>query len=261
MSGPSGRIWALGDYPAIARDVLAPLGPELVAACGVGPGKRVLDVGAGTGNAAIAAALAGADVVALDPVAELIDVGREEAAAQGVELEWVLGDAQALPQDDGEFDVVLSCLGAMFAPDHETTASELLRVCRPGGVIGLVAWHPPGVSAELMRVVGGYAPPPPAGAGSPIAWGDEEHLRELFGDGVSGMESHVGVLHGERFGTPEEVAAFFCASFPPAVGLAAQLPPDRVAALHADIGTWAGSAVRNGGLELEYLLTVATRAG
>jgi SAM-dependent methyltransferase len=259
MSGPSARVWALGDYPAIARDVLAPLGPELVAACGVRPGMRVLDVGAGTGNAAIAAALAGADVVALDPVAELVDVGREESRARGADVAWVLGDAQALPQDDGEFDAVLSCLGAMFAPDHEATASELARVCRPGGVIGLIAWHPPGVAAELMRVVGAHAPPPPPGTASPIAWGDEDHLRELFGARVSRMESHVGLLHAERLGTPEAAAAFFCASFPPAVGLEAHLPPDRVAALHADIGTWAGTAVRNGGLELEYVLTVATR--
>jgi ubiquinone/menaquinone biosynthesis C-methylase UbiE len=159
MSMPAARVWALGDYPAIARDILAPLGPELVTACGVGPGMRVLDVGAGTGNAAIAAALAGADVVALEPTPELIEVGREEAASRGAAVEWVRGDAQALPRHDAEFDVVLSCLGAMFAPDHETTAGELARVCRPGGRIGLVAWDPPGVAAELMRVVGRHAPP------------------------------------------------------------------------------------------------------
>jgi SAM-dependent methyltransferase len=259
MSTPAGRVWALGDYPAIARDVLAPLGPELAAACGVRPGVRVLDVGAGTGNAAIAAALAGADVVALDPTPELIDVGREDAASRGAAVEWVLGDAQALPQDDAAFDVVLSCLGAMFAPDHETTAAELARVCRPGGRIGLVAWHPPGVAAELMRVVGRHAPPPPPGAGSPIAWGDEAHLRELFGDRVTAMESHIGLLRAERFADGDELARFFSASFGPAVALAATLEPDAIAALHADIRAWAGTAIRDGGLELEYVLTIATR--
>jgi SAM-dependent methyltransferase len=260
MSGPAGRVWALGDYPAIARDVLAPLGPEVVAACAAGPGMRVLDVGAGTGNAAIAAALAGADVVALDPTPELIEIGRAQAASQGVAVEWVLGDAQALPHADGEFDVVLSCLGAMFAPDHETTAAELTRVCRSGGRIGLVAWHPPGAGAELMRVVGRHAPPPPAGAASPIAWGDEQHVRGLFGDRVTSLESHVGVLRSERFGTPADAAVFYRASFGPAVALAATLDPPALAALYDDIGAWATSAIRDGGLEMEYVLTVATRA-
>jgi SAM-dependent methyltransferase len=260
MSTPAGRVWALGDYPAIARDVLAPLGPELVAACGVAPGMRVLDVGAGTGNAAIAAALAGADVVALDPTPELIDVGRDEAASRGARVEWVLGDAQGLPQRDGAFDVVLSCLGAMFAPDHETTAAELARVCRPGGRIGLVAWHPPGAAAELMRVVGRHAPPPPAGAGSPIAWGDEAYVRELFGDRLASIESHVGLLRSERFSDAGELGRFFSASFGPAVALAATLEPGAAAALHADVRAWAATAIRDGGLELEYVLTVARRA-
>jgi SAM-dependent methyltransferase len=261
MSAHPARVWALGDYPAIARDVLAPLGPELVAACGVGPGMRVLDVGAGTGNAAIAAALTGADVVALDPVPELIEAGRAEAAARGAAPEWVVGDAQALPQGDAEFDVVLSCLGAMFAPDHAATASELTRVCRRGGLIGLVAWHPPGLAAELMRVVGRHAPPPPPGAGSPVAWGDEDHLRGLFGDRVTDIVSHVGLLHTKAYADPDEAAAFYCRSFSPAVALAARLPPDAVAALHADIGDWARRAFRDGGLEFEYVLTVARRAG
>jgi SAM-dependent methyltransferase len=260
MSTPAARVWALGDYPAIARDILAPLGPELVMACGVGPGMRVLDVGAGTGNAAIAAALAGADVVALEPTPELIEVGRQEAASRRAAVEWVRGDAQALPQGDAEFDVVLSCLGAMFAPDHATTAAELARVCRPGGRIGLIAWDPPGVAAELMRVVGRHAPPPPPGVGSPIAWGDEAHLRELFGDRLVDMESHAGLLHSERFADADELGRFFRASFGPAVALAATLEPDAVAALDADIRAWAGTAIHGGGLELEYVLTVARRA-
>jgi SAM-dependent methyltransferase len=260
MSGPGAGIWALGDYPAIARDVLAPLGPELVAACGVGPGMRVLDVGAGTGNVAIAAALAGAEVVALDPVAELVDVGREEASARGADVTWVLGDAQALPQDDGEFDAVLSCLAAMFAPDHRATASELARVCRPGGVIGLVAWHPPGTGAELMRVVARHTPPPGPGGDSPIAWGDADHVRDLLGDRVTAIEHHVGVVRSERFREPDGLAAFYCDSFGPTLALASRLPPDGVAALHADVAAWARAAIRDEGFEMEYVLTRATRA-
>jgi SAM-dependent methyltransferase len=259
MSGAGARVWALGDYPAIARDVLAPLGPELVAACAIGPGMRVLDVGAGTGNVAIAAALAGAEVVALDPVAELLEVGREEARARGVDVTWMVGDAQALPQGDGEFDAVLSCLAAMFAPDHETTASELARVCRPGGVIGLVAWHPPGTGAELMRVVGRHTPPPGPGPASPIAWGDEGHLRELFGDRATVIEHRLGVLRSEHFREPGELAAFYRESFGPTLALAARLPDEAVAALHAEIATWAASSIRDHGFEMEYVLTRATR--
>lgn len=265
MSSP-GEVWSLGDYPAIARDVLAPLGPELVAACGIGPAMRVLDVGTGTGNAAIAAALSGADVVALDPAPGLMEVGRAEAERREVHITWVEGDAEALPLGDAEFDAVLSCLGAMFAHDHEATAAELARVCRPGGTIGLVAWEPGGVAAELMRVTARYAPPPPPGAGSPIAWGDETHVRALFGDRISAIESHMGVVRSERYTDPEALARFYRESFGPAVALARRLDPQAVAALHADIGAWARTALRTHaggrpGLELEYVLSVARRSG
>jgi SAM-dependent methyltransferase len=253
-------VWSLGDYPTIARDILAPLGPELVAACGVGPGMRVLDVGAGTGNAAIPAALAGAEVVALDPSPELVAIGRDEAIGRQAAVEWVIGDAQALPHADGEFDVVLSCVGAMFAPDHARTAHELTRVCRPGGTIGLIAWEAGGSGAELMKVVARHAPPPPVGVGSPVAWGDEAHVRELFGDRVSELQSRVAILRSERFADAEEATAFYMTSFSPAVALSAQLPPERIAALRDGVAGWARSAMRTGAMEFEYLLTVATRA-
>lgn len=255
-----GTVWSLGDYPAIAREILAPLGPELVETCGVGPGMRVLDVGAGTGNAAIPAAVAGADVVALDPTPELLAHGAEDASARGVVLEWVEGDAQALPFGDASFDVVLSCVGAMFAPDHRATADELVRVCRPGGTIGLVAWEATGRAAGLMHAVARHGPPPAPGQGSPVAWGDTGHLDGLLGDRVTGTEHRVGVLRCDRFADADGLTAFYAASFGPAVALQAKLPPERAEALRADIAAWSAEAMDDGVFEMEYLITRTRRA-
>ena len=130
-------MWALGDYPALASDLIAELGPALVQAAGIRSGDRVLDVAAGAGNVAIPAALAGARVVASDLTPQLFDAGRRQAAERGAELEWREADAEALPFGDGEFDAVLSCVGVMFAPPHPAAADELVPVCRPGGTIGL----------------------------------------------------------------------------------------------------------------------------
>ncbi|MFF9718842.1 class I SAM-dependent methyltransferase [Streptomyces sp. NPDC014603] len=140
-------MWAQGDYPAVAAELIPGLGAVLVEACGVGPGDRVLDVAAGTGNAAIPAALAGAEVVASDLTPELLETGRRLAEDRGARLSWETADAEALPYEDASFDTVLSCVGVMFAPHHRAAADELLRVCRPGGTIGLVSWTPEGSSA------------------------------------------------------------------------------------------------------------------
>jgi ubiquinone/menaquinone biosynthesis C-methylase UbiE len=126
-------MWALGNYPAVATEIIQELGPVLVEASAVRPGQRVLDVAAGSGNVAIPAALTGASVVASDLTPELFDAGRRLAADRGTELEWQQADAEALPFADGEFDAVLACVGVMFAPNHQASADELVRVCRPGG--------------------------------------------------------------------------------------------------------------------------------
>ena len=144
-------MWALGDYPAVAIDVIPELGPELVAACRVRAGDRVLDVAAGTGNAAVPAALTGARVTASDLTPELFAAGRKFAARHGVTVQWEEGDAEALPYADGAFDVVLSCVGVMFAPHHQRAADELVRVCRPGGTIGLLSWTPDGVRRRAVQ--------------------------------------------------------------------------------------------------------------
>jgi SAM-dependent methyltransferase len=157
-------MWAFGDYPAVATDLVSSLGPILVDACQIRPGDRVLDVAAGTGNAAIPAAEAGARVVASDLTPELLESGQREAGRRGTTLEWRQADAEDLPFADGEFDTVMSCLGVMFAPFHQASADELIRVCRPGGTIGLVNWTPEGFIGQMFATMKPYAPPPPPGA-------------------------------------------------------------------------------------------------
>jgi SAM-dependent methyltransferase len=177
-------MWASGDYPAMVETFLLPLGPRLVEKAGIGAGMRVLDVAAGTGNASIPAAQAGADVVASDLTPELLAAGRERAEAEGVELEWAEADCERLSFQDESFDVVMSSIGAMFAPHHQRVADELVRVCKPGGTIALLSWTPEGMIGGLFRTMGPFAPAPPPGAQPPPLWGSEEHLRGLFGDRV-----------------------------------------------------------------------------
>src|SRR5664279_4791170 len=157
-------MWALGDYPELATDLISGLGPALVNACKVRRGDRVLDVAAGSGNAAIPAALIGANVVASDLTPELFESGRTQAAARGADLEWATADAEALPFADGEFDVVMSCVGVMFA------AHQLVRVCRPGGTIGLLSWTPEGFVGQLFTTMKPYAPPAPPGRQTRTNW-------------------------------------------------------------------------------------------
>src|SRR5215217_8149530 len=175
-------MWASGDYPSMVETWLLPLGPRLVDACAIGSGMRVLDVGAGTGNASIPAAERGASVVASDLAPELLEAGRRQTESRELQLEWVEADAENLPFEDASFDVVMSAIGAMFAPHHREAADELARVCRPGGTIGLLSWTPEGMVGALFRTMGPFAPPPPPGAQPPPLWGGEDHVRELLGD-------------------------------------------------------------------------------
>src|SRR5919107_1041896 len=164
-------MWASGDYPSMVETFLLPLGPRLVGACALGPGMNVLDVAAGTGNASLPAADRGANVTASDLTPELLDAGQQRAAAAGLDLEWVEADAEALPFEDGSYDIVISAIGAMFAPRHQNTADELVRVCRPGGTIGLLSWTPEGMIGALFRLMAPYMPPPPPRAQPPPLWG------------------------------------------------------------------------------------------
>jgi SAM-dependent methyltransferase len=210
-------MWASGDYPSMVETFLLPLGPRLVEACGISSGMRVLDVAAGTGNASIPAAQAGADVVASDLTPELFDAGRARAEREGVELEWVEADAENLPFEDESFDVVMSSIGAMFAPRHQAVADELVRVCRPGGTIGMLNWTPEGQIGALFRTMGPFAPPPPPGASPPPLWGGEDHVRELFGDRVDLHTLERDMLTIDQFQDPEEYGDHFRQRYGPTI--------------------------------------------
>ena len=173
-------MWSAGDYAAVAERIEG-ASTDLVDHLGIGEGHEVLDVACGTGNATIPAARTGARVSGLDLTPKLLEIARERAASEGLEIDFVEGDAEQLPYEDGSFDRVMSVFGTMFAPDHARTAAELVRVCRPGGTIGVCAWTPEGVNGRMFMTVGKYMPPPPPGFTPPGLWGNEDHIRELFG--------------------------------------------------------------------------------
>ncbi|MCA5893278.1 class I SAM-dependent methyltransferase [Isoptericola sp. NEAU-Y5] len=258
-----GALWALGDYPAVADEVIPTLGAVLVEACDVGRGDRVLDVAAGSGNAAIPAALAGAEVVASDFAPQLLQAGRERAARRGAVLRFEFADAHDLPFDDGAFDVVMSCVGVMFAPFHQLAAGELARVTRPGGTIGTIAWTPEGFIGEMFATMKPYAPPPPPGAQPPPRWGDELHVRALLGDRVSDLHAEVRGLVVDRFSSGAEFRDFFKATYGPTIATYRFLGDDaaRVAELDQALAALADRHLRpDGTMTWDYLLVHATRA-
>jgi SAM-dependent methyltransferase len=258
-------MWASGDYPAMVETFLLPLGPRLVAACGIGAGQRVLDVAAGTGNASLPAAQTGATVTASDLTPELLDAGRRRAEAQGVGLDWATADAEDLPFEDASFDVVMSSIGAMFAPHHATVAAELTRVLRPGGTLGLLSWTPEGMIGALFRTIGPFAPPPPAGAQPPPLWGSEAHLRELLDDRVSLGAVERGVLEVTAFPHPRDYGDHFRASYGPTIAARANAErngraEEFDAALDTFCEEWNRGTPDAARFEMEYLLAVGTRA-
>ena len=257
-------MWAFGDYPAVATDLVSGLGPILVEACQIRPGDRVLDVAAGTGNAAIPAAEAGASVVASDLTPELLETGRREAERRGTTLEWREADAEDLPFADNEFDTVMSCLGVMFAPFHQATADELTRVCRPGGTIGLINWTPEGFIGQMFATMKPYAPPPPPGAQPPPLWGREEHVRALLGDQVTDVTARRQTLRVSRFGRPEDFRDYFKANYGPTITVYRAIAddPERTAALDAALADLARRHDLGSGntvMEWEYLLLTARK--
>jgi SAM-dependent methyltransferase len=259
-------MWALGDYPAVATELIPELGAALVAASGVGPGDRVLDVAAGTGNAAVPAALAGAEVVASDLTPELLETGKRLAEERGAELEWRVADAEALPFGDGEFDAVLSCVGIMFAPHHQTSADELVRVCRPGGTIGLLSWTPEGFIGRMFAAMKPYAPPPPPGAQPPPLWGSEEHVTALLGDRVTDVVTRRQTVRIDHFASPEAFRDYFKANYGPTIAVYRNIAadPERVAELDAvlaDLGRRHDHGTGSTAMDWEYLLLTARRTG
>ena len=256
-------MWSLGDFARAGAEQVI-VGELLCRAIDIHPGQRVLDVAAGSGNAALAAARRGARVTATDFVPQLLQAAARRAQAEGLELETREADAQSLPFADGAFDVVLSTFGVMFAPDQSGAASELLRVCRPGGRIGLTAWTPSSVMAATQAIAGRFAPfPPVPGARSPIEWGTEARVRELLGSGVTELTAQV--LSTDICGTsPAGRVEFNRAYVGPTKAIFDRLGPDAQTTLATELaaclqqfnraadGTLVASA--------EYLQLIAIRA-
>ncbi|GAA1512320.1 class I SAM-dependent methyltransferase [Dactylosporangium maewongense] len=256
-------MWATGDYAAVAADVIPALGPVLSEAVAAGPGQRILDVAAGSGNAAIPAARAGADVVATDLTPELLETGEELAGRHGVTLEWQAADAEALPFAAGAFDTVMSCVGVMFAPHHQVCADEIVRVLRPGGTIGLINWTPQGFIGQMFATMKPYAPPPPPGAQPPPLWGDEAHVRALFGDRVTDVVAQRRMLPVTVFPTAEAFLEFFKRTYGPTIAVYAANSgdPAALAALDEALLDLARRHDLGGGaMEWEYLLVTARTA-
>lgn len=257
-------MWGSGDYPLMVDTFLLPIGERLVEACGIGPGMSVLDVASGTGNAAIPAARRGAGVTASDLTPRLLETGRERAEAEGLELEWVEADAEHLPFADDSFDVVMSAIGVMFAPHHQEAADELVRVCRPGGTIGLLSWTPEGMLGALFRTMKPFAAPPPPGAQPPPLWGGEDHLRGLLGDRVELRIVERGVLEITAFERPHEYGEHFKSYYGPTIAARANAEregraPEFDQALDAFCDEWNRGSAGAARFEKEYLLTVGTK--
>jgi SAM-dependent methyltransferase len=206
--------WAAGDYAAVAERIDAVPPRDLLNRLAIAPGQDVLDVATGTGNVALRAAAAGACVVGLDLTPELFAAARQREAEYRVTVEWIEGDAEALPFADASFDHVLSVFGVQFAPRHEVSAAELARVCRPGGHVGLVNWTPTGLIGELFSIMGCYLPAPPAYASAPPLWGSADHVHELF-EGTGVELTFARGYNPWRFDSPEHWVAFLETNYGP----------------------------------------------
>jgi ubiquinone/menaquinone biosynthesis C-methylase UbiE len=255
-------MWALGDFPRVARETISDVGPALVASAGVRTGDKVLDVAAGSGATSIPAAVAGGDVIASDLTPELLEAGRHAAIAAGVAVQWTEADAEALPFADASFDVVLSSFGAMFAPRHQVVADELLRVARPGGTIGMANWTPTGWVGQFFLVMVPFMPPPPEGALPPVLWGDEHHVRTLFGDGVSELTVTRRVQPVTHFRSPQALVDYYKTNFGPTIVAYRSIADDpaRTAELDLKLLDFAERSRGDDGWGFEYLEVIARRA-
>jgi SAM-dependent methyltransferase len=252
--------WASGDYSTVGTRLVI-IGERLCEAADVRAGERVLDVACGNGITALAAARRYGEVTGIDYVPALIERARERAAADRMQVDFQVGDAEALPFPPASFDVVLSSVGVMFAPNQAKAAAELLRVCRPGGRIGLASWTPEGFLGDLFRLLGSYAPPP-AGLQSPMRWGSEAGLRQLFADDIRSLEA-TRRIYTFSFRDASHWIDVFRGTYGPVHKLFAALDAGRRDALDADLRALLGRHDTGGGRGLvvpsEYLEAVATR--
>jgi ubiquinone/menaquinone biosynthesis C-methylase UbiE len=249
--------WAAGDFPEVARRELWEVGATVVDRVAVEAGEEVLDVACGTGNAATRAAQAGARVVGVDLTPELLAAGERLADELGLRIEFVEGDAEAIPFEPDSFDVVVSTFGCMFAPRQAVAAAEIVRVLRPGGRLAITAWTPGGAMGEFFKTIGSYLPPPPPGVQPPLLWGSEAHVRTLFdGSGVE-LEFERLTVPAAEFATTEEAIEFMTSKFGPLIMARRMLEPaGRWPALLDDLRSF-----HERGEPGEYLLTLGRKRG
>jgi SAM-dependent methyltransferase len=257
--------WAAGNYAAVAEHIERVPPTHLLSTIGIAPEHRVLDVATGTGNVALRAAATGAEVTGLDLVPELLAVAERRAAEAGVAIALVEGDAEALPFADESFDRVLSVFGVQFAPRHRRAAEELVRVCRPGGAIGLVCWTPEGLIGQMFAILSRYLPAPPPFASAPPLWGSEEHLSDLFaGTGVEVELEFERATNPFRFPSIEEYMTFFEERYGPSLKTKERLTAEgtwqrcraELRELYVSLNRATDGSVH---LESEYLLAIARR--
>jgi SAM-dependent methyltransferase len=250
-------MWDAGDY-AVLSERIAEVGERVADRAGIETGMDVLDVACGTGNAALPAARAGARVTGLDLVPSLLQAGAAKAAAEGLEIDWVEGDAERLPFEDDSFDRVLSTFGHMFAPRHRQSADEMIRVCRKGGAIVTATWTADGVFGALSQATAEFMPPPPDYASPPVLWGAEDHVREMFGASAEDIdfERHVNWQEDESI---DRFADLFMETFPPMVAARNALG-ERFADLRAKVvDVWREFNAADDGtfrLPQEYLISI-----
>jgi SAM-dependent methyltransferase len=257
-------LWSAGDYPAIAEKI-AQMGATTVERANLKEGEEVLDVACGAGNATIPATQRGARVTGIDIAPELLEVGRRAAGEAAVDVTWVEGDAEELPFENESFDVVLSTVGVQFAPRHEVTAREVVRVLRPGGRIALVNWTPEGSVGRMLKTVASHMPTPPEGFQPPPLWGSEDHVRALFeGTGVTPKFEQAAVTW--RWDSPHEAAEAFETKYGPIITAKKALEPQgKWEALRSDLeAMFEELAASDDGAEVsypgEYLLTLGEKS-
>jgi ubiquinone/menaquinone biosynthesis C-methylase UbiE len=254
-------LWALGDYALMAEEVMAPLGPVLVAATDIRPGDRVLDVAAGSGNISIPAAKTGAYVVSSDLTPELLGRSQTRAAAHGVRLQWRKANAESLPFGDAEFDTVVSAIGVMFAPHHQRAADELVRVCRSGGTIGVISWTYEGFFGQMLNTIRPYQPTVRPGTPPSSLWGREDYAVGLLGERVSDVRTRRAMLKVDRFNGAQAVHEYFKNHYGPTINAYRTIGNNSVlaATLDAQLVELAQQHLDNGVMGWEYLLVTARK--
>jgi ubiquinone/menaquinone biosynthesis C-methylase UbiE len=255
------EMWALGDYALMAEEVMAPLGPVLVAAADIGPDDLVLDVAAGSGNISIPAAATGATVISSDLTPELLARSQNRAAGQGVTLQWRKADAESLPFGAGQFDTVVSAIGVMFAPHHQQAADELVRVCRPGGTIGVISWTYEGFFGQMLNTLRPYQPTVRPGRPPASLWGREAYAAGLLGGRVRDVSARRGMLAVNRFDSANAVHDYFKNHYGPTINAYRTIGnnPVLAATLDAQLVELAEKHLRDGVMGWEYLLVTAKK--